>query len=168
MPLQTDSKAYRLALTGLLAALAVALSFLESLLPPLPVPGARLGLSNIATMFALSAVSLPAALTVTLVKAAFALTRGGIAALMSLAGGLAGTLVMALLWRLCRRTFSLVGIGIAGAVAHNGGQLAVAMLLYDRSLIAYAPALLLAALAAGSVTGLTLHLLLPLIKRKGI
>ena len=45
------SKSGRVAFTALLAALALALSFLEGLLPPLPMmpPGAKLGLSNIAT-----------------------------------------------------------------------------------------------------------------------
>ena len=65
------------ALLGLLAALALALSFLEGLLPALPVPGAKLGLSNIVTMYALTALSLPAALGITAVKAVFALLRGG-------------------------------------------------------------------------------------------
>lgn len=75
------------ALLGLLAALALALSFLEGLLPALPVPGAKLGLSNIVTMYALTALSLPAALGITAVKAVFALLRGGSAFLMSAAGG---------------------------------------------------------------------------------
>ena len=61
--------------------------FLEGLLPALPVPGAKLGLSNIVTMYALTALSLPAALGITAVKAVFALLRGGSAFLMSAAGG---------------------------------------------------------------------------------
>lgn len=52
----------RVALLGILCALAVGLSFLEGLLPVLPVPGAKLGLSNIIVMYALSALNLPAAL----------------------------------------------------------------------------------------------------------
>ena len=50
-----NCKVKRLALMGLLFALAMALSFLESLLPALPMlpPGIRLGLSNIVTMYAL-------------------------------------------------------------------------------------------------------------------
>ena len=116
-------KAGRVAFTGLLAALAIALSFLEGLLPPLPMmpPGAKLGLSNIVTMYALTALSLPAALGITAVKAVFALLRGGSAFLMSAAGGLLSTLVMALCLRLFRGKMGDIGIGIAGAVAHNAG-----------------------------------------------
>ena len=151
------------ALLGLLAALALALSFLEGLLPALPVPGAKLGLSNIVTMYALTALSLPAALGITAVKAVFALLRGGSAFLMSAAGGLLSTLVMALCLRLFRGKMGDIGIGIAGAVAHNAGQWLMALLVIGPAVLAYAPWLLLMALATGMVTGLTLHLLLPAI-----
>ena len=73
----------RVALLGILCALAVALSFLEGLLPVLPVPGAKLGLSNIVVMATLSSMNLPAALAVVFVKAAFALLQ----AHMSRTGG---------------------------------------------------------------------------------
>ena len=48
------SAARRTALLGLLSAMALVLSVLEALLPVLPIPGAKLGLSNIVTMYALS------------------------------------------------------------------------------------------------------------------
>lgn len=154
----------RVALTGLLGALALTLSFLESLLPPLPVPGARLGLSNLATMTALSALGLPAALTITLAKALFALLRGGTAFWMSLCGGVLSTLAMALCMRLLRGHIGAVGVGILGAVAHNAGQLAAAMVLFDDSLLVYAPWLLIAAVAAGTATGLVLRVVLPRVR----
>ena len=118
------SAARRVAVTGLLGALALALSFLESLLPPLPVlpPGAKLGLSNIAVLFAVQSLGLLPALGVALVKGVFAgLTRGGVAFLMSLSGGLLSTCVTFLLSRLKRPRFGLMGLGIAGALAHNTG-----------------------------------------------
>ncbi len=152
---------FRLAATGLLAALAIALSFLEGLLPVLPIPGAKLGLSNLATMTALSLFGFPAALGVTAVKALFALLRGGAAFWMSLAGGLLSTLVMAACFRFFSRRVGLIGTGILGAVAHNGGQLLVATLLFDTALLYYAPFLLLAAVVAGTLTGLVLQLIFP-------
>lgn len=153
------------ALLGLLAALALALSFLESLLPALPIPGAKLGLSNIVTMYALTALSLPAALGITAVKAVFALLRGGSAFLMSAAGGFLSTFVMALCLRLFQGRMTYLGVGIAGAVAHNGGQLLTALLLMGTPVLYYAPWLLLMALATGAVTGITLNLLLPAIQK---
>ena len=62
--MKQSSPASKAALLGILCAVAVALSFLEGLLPALPIPGAKLGLSNIVTMYALSALGLPAALAV--------------------------------------------------------------------------------------------------------
>ena len=106
--------ARRAALLGLLAALAVALSFLEGLLPVIPIPGAKLGLSNIVIMYALTSLNLPCALALAAVKAAFALLRGGSAFLMSLAGGLLSTLVMAGVLRLLRGRVSFIGVGILG------------------------------------------------------
>ena len=159
-----DSAASRAALLGILAALALALSFLEGMLPPLPVPGAKLGLSNLATMYALTSLGLPAALAVAAVKAAFALLRGGTAFLMSLCGGLLSTLLMALTLRLRRRGRDRAG-WVTGAVAHNAAQLAVAMLLLTPSLLYYGPFLLLAALAAGTLTGLTLNIVIPALAR---
>lgn len=157
--------ARRAALLGLLAALAAALSFLEGLLPVIPIPGAKLGLSNIVIMYALTSLNLPCALALAVVKAAFALLRGGSAFLMSLAGGLLSTLVMAGALRLLHGRVSFIGVGILGAVAHNGAQLAVAMLLLSPALIGYGPWLLLLAVAAGTATGLTLNIVMPALQR---
>ena len=161
--MKQSSPASKAALLGILCAVAVALSFLEGLLPALPIPGAKLGLSNIVTMYALSVLGLPAALAVA--KAGFALLRGGFAFAMSLAGGLLSTLLMALALRLLRRHVSFVGIGILGAIAHNAAQLGVAMLLLDTALLAYAPWLLLMALLAGTLTGCVLNVVMPALAR---
>ncbi len=155
----------RVALLGILCALAVGLSFLEGLLPVLPVPGAKLGLSNIIVMYALSALNLPAALAVVFVKAGFALLRGGTAFLMSLAGGLCSTLLMAVFFRGLHRWFSFLGVGVIGAAGHNMGQLLMSMLLVDASLVYYTPWLLLMALAAGALTGTALNILMPALNR---
>ena len=155
----------RTATLGLLCALAVALSFLEGWLPVLPVPGAKLGLSNIVTMYTLSVMGLPAALSVSVVKGLFALLRGGTACLMSLSGALLSTLIMAAVLPLYKRMLSFVGIGIAGAVGHNTAQLGVAMLLMDSSLVYYAPWLLLMALLAGLLTGMVLNVVMPALGR---
>ncbi len=165
MRLQTESRTFRTAALGILCGLAVALSFLESLLPPLPIPGAKWGLSNLATMTALPLFGLPGALAVTAVKAGFAFFRGGASGWMSLAGGLLSTLLMAAVLRLFSRGISFLGVGIVGAVAHNMGQLLAAMLLFSPALIWYAPWLWLTGAAAGCITGLTVKMLLPLLQR---
>lgn len=161
-------KTYMTALFGLLAALAVALSYLESLLPTaafLP-PGAKPGFSNLVNLFAASFMGTLPALGIALLKACFAgLTRGLTAFLMSLCGGVLSTLLMCLLLRRQKR-LSFIGIGVAGAVCHNLGQLAVAAVLVgNRSVLGYAPVLLLCALLAGTLTGFVFRTVYPALRR---
>ena len=98
-PISMKQKTYKIALMGLLAATAMVLSYLESMLPTafLP-PGAKPGFSNLANMFAAAVLGLPSALTIAVLKACFAgLMRGGTSFFMSLCGGVLSTFVMWLL-----------------------------------------------------------------------
>lgn len=150
------------ALTGLLAALALALSFLEGLLPPLPFlpPGAKLGLSNIVTMYAAGTLGLPCAVFLALLKGGFALlTRGAVAGCMSLAGGLFSTVCMWLLLKKARASLSVVGV--CGALAHNAAQLCVAYAITATPVVVYLPFLLVFGVLSGLLTGLVLKLTLP-------
>lgn len=164
--MRSTSIAKRVALIGLLGALAVALSFLEGLLPPLPgmPPGFKLGLSNIVTMFAAGTAGLPAALFLAVVKGGFALlTRGVSAGLMSLAGAVASTLVV---WLLLKKTrVSFLVLGVCGALTHNAAQLACACLLTSPAVVAYAPLLVLFGVGTGMLTGLVLRVILPELQR---
>ena len=152
-------------IAAVLSALTVALSFLESLLPPLPIPGAKLGLANITVMYALCGVSLPCAAGVTVVKAAFSLLRGPIACLMSVVGSFLSLFSMALLHRLSRDKLSFVGLGVVGAVFHNTGQWVVSFWLLGSAMTYYAPLLLLLAIPAGLITGLVLNVVVPYFKK---
>lgn len=160
-------KTYKIALLGLLAATAIVLSYMESLLPTafLP-PGAKPGFSNLANMFAASVLGLPSALTVSVLKACFAgLMRGGTSFFMSLSGGVVSTFVMWLLLKKSKRLGS-VGVGVLSAVSHNVGQLAVAAVLVgNRSVLGYAPVLLLCGLLAGTATGLIFRAVLPALQK---
>ena len=156
----------RVAFTGLLAALALALSFLEGLLPPLPMmpPGAKLGLSNIAVMYAAGSLGLPTALFLSVFKGLFALmTRGAMAGIMSLSGGLCSTVV---LWLLLNKTKASLGVvGVCGALAHNAAQLGAAYVLTSTSVLFYVPFLLVFGVLTGLVTGLVLKVTLPPLER---
>ncbi len=158
----------QLVLTAVLAALALALSFLEGLLPPLPIPGARLGLANVVVMYALCALSPASAAGITAVKAGFALLRGPMACLMSAAGGGLAWVAM----RLCRPCYpkhmSFIGLGIAGAAAHNGGQLLVSVAVLGTAMWYYTPVLLLLAVPTGAVTGTVLNVLYPYLQPPGL
>lgn len=151
----------------MLAALALALSFLEGLLPPLPMmpPGAKLGLSNIASMYAAGSLGLPSGLFLAVFKALFAwLTRGPVAGIMSLSGGLLSTAVM---WLLLKRKASLGVVGVCGALSHNAAQLGAAYLLTSTSVVFYVPFLVLFGVLTGLLTGLVLKMTLkPLARLK--
>lgn len=154
------------ALSGLLAALALTLSMLEGMLPPIPgmPPGAKLGLSNVVMMYAAGTLGLPWALALALIKGGFALlTRGGTAGVMSLSGGLFSTLCS---WMLLKKTrASLALTGICGALAHNAGQLMVAFALMGPAVWTYAPVLGAVSVVTGLLTGMMLRVSLPPLQR---
>ncbi len=154
--------------TGILGAVALVLSFLENMIPPLPfaLPGMKLGLSNLAVMFSLELCSLPCALAIVVIKALFALvTRGAVAFFMSFCGGMLATLGMYFLVRFKKVSFGCLGIGIAGAFLHNMGQFSVAYILLKEAVTAYLPVLCVSSLLTGAVTGLVYYVVMPHIKR---
>ena len=150
--------AKKLALAGMLTAVAAALSVLERFLPlqaVVPLPGVKLGLANVVTMFALFFLDFRLSAAIVLARCLLgALLGGGPTGLMfSLTGSMLALLVMAALKRGHGRAFSLFGISVAGAAAHNLGQVLVAMaLLNDAAVLAYLPALLAAGLITGVLT----------------
>lgn len=143
-------------------ALGVVFNLLETFLVPLGlvvrIPGARIGLANVVTLVLLvtegpgmlwgvtaGRIVLAALLTGTLFSVPFALSVGGSIAALS---------VMGFLWRHLPRVFSLSGISVIGAVAHNCGQLFVLYLLIPGTRISYLlPWALLLALPSGWLTG---------------
>ncbi len=170
MPSFTDKKntARRVALAGILGAQALALAWLESLLPAFPFlpPGAKPGISNIVTMFAVSALNITDALFIVVIKALFAgVTRGMTAFLMSLCGGLMSLAAMVLIFRVFKKNrLGLIGTGVCCALAHNLGQLVAAAVITDTVTIAgYAPALLIFGVCTGIVTGFVFKAVSPLL-----
>lgn len=157
--------AYKTALSGILCALALALGFLESLLPPVPwlPPGAKPGFSNIITMFAAGNLGLPHALLIAAAKGCFAfVTRGFTAGIMSLSGGILSAAAMYLLLRFANKQLGLIGVSVISALFHNLGQLAAAAFITGTASIAYyAPALAVFGVATGAVTGIVLRAVMP-------
>ena len=153
----------QLTLCAVLAALALALSYIESFFPLtllIPLPGVKLGLANIVTVFALYTLGSPMALCILLVRCTLgALFAGNASALIfSLLGGFSAMLVMIALHR--SRCLSIFGVSIAGAAAHNCGQVAAAMLtLGSAAPLSYLPFLLLVSLFTGALSGFIAALL---------
>ena len=148
----------QLTLCALLTAMALALSYIENFLPlslAIPVPGIKLGLANIVTLFALYALGPAQALMILLARCFLgAMFAGNMNALIfSLLGGVSAMLVEILLCRLPK--LSVYGVSIGGAAAHNCGQVAAAVLtLGNGAPLYYLPILLGVSLATGALTGL--------------
>lgn len=163
----------RLVFLSLLLAMATALHVLEGLFPiPLPFPGVKLGLANIVTLLVLYLYDLRAGLTVAVTRVFLGSLIGGIflspGFLLGLSGAVTSTLMMALLLKQTK-CFSPLGISLAGAVAHNVGQLLMAALLLQTSAIFfYLPFLLLIAIPMGLLTGYILQRLLERMEKADI
>ena len=158
----------KIALRALLVALALVLSYLESLLPPLAhiAPGLKLGLPNIAVVFALYRLGGRDAAAISLLRVALAALLFGSA--LSLAYSTAGAAVSLAVMLLLRRSgrFGCMGVSVAGALAHNLAQLATAaLLLGTRRLLWYLPALLIGGTIAGIAVGVAAALLATRVKR---
>lgn len=154
-------KTKRLVLLAMLTAVAMILSYVESLLPSVGIPGVKMGLANIAVIFALFRFDWKEAAALSLVRVVLvSLLFGSVGAMLySLAGAVLSLAVMALLRRIDR--FSTVGISVAGGVAHNAGQILMAMLiLQTKQLLGYLPVLAVSGIAGGVLTGLAAALLI--------
>ena len=154
-------KTKRLVLLAMLTAVAMILSYVESLLPSVGIPGVKMGLANIAVIFALFRFGWKEAAVLSLVRVVLVrLLFGSVGAMLySLAGAVLSLAVMALLRRIDR--FSTVGISVAGGVAHNAGQILMAMLiLQTKQLLGYLPVLAVSGIAGGVLTGLAAALLI--------
>ncbi len=143
----------RLAVSALLVTVMLMLGYVESLVPT-GLPGVKLGLSNSVLILAIVWLGIPAAFALMVVKVLLSgfLFSGVNAMMYAFAGGLLSMVVMSVLYK--TRAFSLTPIAMAGAVAHNVGQVALAMLILQTAkLVYYMAILMLAGLVTGFVTG---------------
>ena len=145
----------RVAQYGLLVALALVLSYIAAQIPAFfVVPGMKLGLTNVVVLVALYRMGSKDALILNLVRILLvAFTFGNtFSMLYSLAGGFFSYLAM--LAGKKSKAFSAVGVSVLGGVAHNIGQILVAMAVLETGkLVYYLPFLLVSGLAAGVLTG---------------
>jgi heptaprenyl diphosphate synthase len=159
-----NEKIKRITFTALMTAIAVVLSFVESLLPTayfMP-PGSKLGLSNIPVMYSASKLSVGETLLIVFAKSVFVfITRGFTAFCMSLAGGMLSALCMIFIFRKTKG-FGYMGIGVLSALFHNAGQLIVSFFLVQTTaIVGYAPVLLVASVFTGILTGTVLKISMP-------
>ena len=129
----------KIALLGVLTSVALVLSYLEAMLPPIStaVPGIKMGLPNIIIIFLLYKFGLKEAVTVSIIKVFIvALLFGNVMTLAySVAGAVLSIALMTIMLKL--DWFSTIGVSVVGGISHNLGQILVAIFLFDTIQIGY-------------------------------
>lgn len=155
--------------SAMLLALCIAVSWLESLLPPLSFlpPGVKLGLANIVTMYCLFFIGYREAIIIVLLKSLFVfLTRGFTAGLLSGCGSLLSILVLIIIQCTAGPRVSYRSLSVLGAVFHNMGQLlAVSLLMSSTIYVYYIPVLIISGVIMGLLTGTLLRFIMPALQR---
>lgn len=148
-------KSQKIARYALLTALAMVLSWLESMVPvTTAVPGVKLGLTNLVVIFALYRMSLRDAAAISGIRVLLvSMTFGNAYSFAySLAGATLSLAVMALLKKTGK--LSMLGVSVAGGVCHNIGQILVAMAVLETTgLVYYLPVLMVSGVVAGVCIG---------------
>ena len=141
---------------------ALVLHVIERLIPvPVPIPGVKLGLANIISMFTIIIFGWKEALLVVFLRTMLgSFFGGGVSSfLYSISGGMISALAMALLYKYFNKIFSIVAISVVGAVFHNIGQILVAsMVVSNVNLFFYLPILMITAVITGIFIGITVQL----------
>ncbi len=148
----------KLLYVSLLIAFSLILSYIETFIPAIPIPGAKLGLASIATLLALYLFDFKTSFTVValrIILSAFMFTNFT-ALIYSLSGGIVSLIAMYLTIKLAKDKLSIIGVSIIGAVFHNLTQLAAAIFVLGTvSIVTLTPWLLFLGIITGIFTGLT-------------
>jgi len=158
--MESRKETSRLVLLALLTALAIVLHYIETLIPvPYVMPGAKLGLANVVALYVVLEQGTTSALTVSALRTVIGSLLSGtflsVTFVLSFSGAMLSTAVMAAAFYRGRHSFSITGLSIAGATAHNIGQLlAAAFIVRQAGVFFYLPYLLVFALPTGFFVGL--------------
>lgn len=154
--MRMNSIAGKIANYGMLIALAFIFSYIEWLFPfSIGIPGVKLGLANIVVLVALYTMGVKEAFIISCVRIILVgFTFGNMFALLySLAGGVLSWLIMSIMKQI--KSFSTIGVSIAGGITHNIGQIIVAAIVLETtSIIGYLPILLIVGTITGLLTGM--------------
>ena len=158
----SDTVTRRIAIVGLMSALALIFSYIEVLFPfNFGVPGIKLGIANLVIIIALYYLNGKYALVINLIRIFIAglLFSGVFGIIYSLAGGLLSLLTMVLVKH--TGIFSITGVSIAGGVMHNLGQILIAAVVVGNiRVFVYFPVLVISGVVSGIIIGIIAYLIL--------
>ena len=159
-------KTKKLVTLAVTVSVAMILSFVESRIPAfVAIPGVKVGLANIAVIFALYKMGWREAISVSVIRVLLvALLFGSVVSLAySIAGAVISLSLMILLKKL--GIFTEVAVSVVGGITHNIGQILIAFLLLETSVVFYyLPFLLVSGVIAGIAVGIASALLIKRIK----
>lgn len=162
MQFQIKNKTQKLAFSAVLASLGLIFSYIEAILPfSVGIPGVKLGIANLVVIIALYFLGTSYAVSINVIRILVSglLFNGLFGALYSLSGAAVSLLVMLLLKK--TKWFSIVGVSMAGGVAHNIGQLLVAAaIISNLKIFFYFPILLFSGMITGIIIGIVAYLVL--------
>lgn len=152
---------------AMFTSVALILHIVEGMLPvPFAVPGVKLGLANIVSLLAIMFFNFKEVIMILSIRCIIgSMFSGSISGLLfSLTGGFLSALIMWILYKKFINYFSMVGISIGGAIAHNIGQLLVAsMIISDFRIYMYLPLLMISSVITGIFIGLVCNYMKKLI-----
>ncbi len=144
------------AFCGLMLALALIASYVESLIPvPIPVPGIKLGVTNSIILILLYYTNEKMAWGISVARVVLSgFLFGSLSSILySLSGALFSLLVMTLIKK--RDCFTMTGVSVAGGVSHNIGQIIMAFLVLESKAVwYYLPVLMIAGCITGCLIGI--------------
>ncbi|MFI3141807.1 MAG: Gx transporter family protein [Clostridia bacterium] len=150
----------KIANCAILATLAMGLSLLERYIPlDFVLPGLKLGLANIVTVYALIRIGKKEAFMIFLTRVLVTgIVSGRISSLIfSVLGGAFAWAIMSILVPLLDKNISIIGLSIAGAAFHNIGQIIAGIITIGSfSVLSYLPYLLFLSIPVGFITGIIL------------
>lgn len=144
--------------TSLLVSMALAVSLIENMIPlPFIAPGVKLGLSNMVILVTLTLYGFGRGFVVAVLKSFLLMLIIGFGPsfIYSFSGAVFATILMWIALRFASGIFSIIGVSIIGAVAHNFAQLTVASYMLGSILIYnYLPILAIVGMITGYFVGL--------------
>ena len=160
-------KSKKIALMGLMTALAMIFGYIEFLIPfNFGIPGMKLGLANLVVTVALYTIRPHEAFLINIVRILLSnlLFGNGMSLIYSLAGGLLSFAAMVLIKKI--NGFSVYGVSIIGGVTHNIGQILAACAVLSNLMIAYyLPVLLISGAVTGFIIGFLSARIIPQVKK---
>jgi len=163
---KNKKKVKNITMCGVLTTLAMIFGYIDSLISmPVPVPGIKLGISNIAVITVLYVVGIKEAVFVNILRIVLTSILFGnfTSFIFSISGGILSILIMIILKKI--DIFSTVGVSVSGGVMHNIGQIIAAIIVMGSpAILYYLPILLITGVITGVIIGIAAAMVIERVK----